>query len=106
MKVSRLCLFDRDTKGIKNRKNSFLGLRIPSSALGGISGSSTIAKNNDHGTRRNSSMASGSVTRGSAFFVSSLEKMKDAVINHLNKKKENEKAYLNQHQQAMHSMPT
>ena len=96
-KVSKLAFFDRDTKGIKNKRASFLGLRIPAYDLGGITSSSTLAKPSDNAPRRNSSMKSGGgTTKGLAFFASSLEKMKDAVISHLNKKKENEKAHLNQ----------
>jgi hypothetical protein len=100
-KVSKLCFYDRDTKGIKNRKGSFLGLRIPANDLGGINSSTTLVKQNENAPRRNSSMKSGGgATKGQAFFISTLEKMKDAVIYHLNKKKENEKAYLNQNKQA------
>ncbi|CDW89734.1 UNKNOWN [Stylonychia lemnae] len=104
LKMNKLCLFDRELKGVKFKRTQFTGCRIPIYMLGGMSATTTVAprskiSSSQIDSRRDSQTVQPSMnqstTRQSAYFTSSLEKMKDAVQAYLNKKKENEKSHLN-----------
>ena len=100
-KFIKLTMYDKEQRGVKFRKSTFIGCRVPISILGGFSSATMKGKGGGGSPTGNSgrreSLMNNSMTRQAAFFQSSFEKMKDAVMSYINRKKELEKTQLLSH---------